>query len=144
MGQSALLDLHVSGTPDFGLGAAASFITGANLTFSAGDGQTFVLVVPNQSVVQNTIDFQHTFIYPSPGGFAPEVEGSVQETEAVASSIAIFSRAVDMTTSLQVSPVTSAVPEPSTWTIMLVGFFGVGFMAYRRTRKHQGLGLAEA
>jgi hypothetical protein len=28
--------------------------------------------------------------------------------------------------------VTSAVPEPSTWAMMVLGFVGVGFMAYRR------------
>jgi hypothetical protein len=27
----------------------------------------------------------------------------------------------------------SAVPEPSTWAMMILGFLGVGFMAYRRT-----------
>jgi hypothetical protein len=26
----------------------------------------------------------------------------------------------------------SAVPEPSTWAMMILGFFGLGFMAYRR------------
>jgi hypothetical protein len=26
----------------------------------------------------------------------------------------------------------SAVPEPSTWAMMILGFFGVGFMAYRK------------
>src|SRR5260370_27617328 len=31
---------------------------------------------------------------------------------------------------------TSAVPEPSTWAMMILGFMGVGFMAYRR--KSQG------
>jgi fibronectin-binding autotransporter adhesin len=31
----------------------------------------------------------------------------------------------------------SAVPEPSTWAMMALGFFGVGFMAYR---KHKGEG----
>jgi hypothetical protein len=30
----------------------------------------------------------------------------------------------------------AAVPEPSTWAMMILGFFGVGFMAYRR--KSQG------
>ena len=39
---------------------------------------------------------------------------------------------------------TSAVPEPSTWAMMILGFAGVGFMAYRRSRKHQGLMLAAA
>jgi hypothetical protein len=28
--------------------------------------------------------------------------------------------------------VTAAVPEPSTWAMMLLGFAGIGFMAYRR------------
>ncbi|MGH6702456.1 MAG: PEPxxWA-CTERM sorting domain-containing protein, partial [Bradyrhizobium sp.] len=27
---------------------------------------------------------------------------------------------------------TASVPEPSTWTMMILGFFGVGFAAYRR------------
>jgi hypothetical protein len=27
---------------------------------------------------------------------------------------------------------TAAVPEPSTWAMMILGFFGVGFIAYRR------------
>jgi hypothetical protein len=27
---------------------------------------------------------------------------------------------------------TAAVPEPSTWAMMILGFAGVGFMAYRR------------
>jgi hypothetical protein len=29
----------------------------------------------------------------------------------------------------------SAVPEPSTWAMMLIGFAGLGFMAYRRGRR---------
>ena len=31
--------------------------------------------------------------------------------------------------SIAVSP---AVPEPSTWAMMMLGFFGVGFLTYRR------------
>ena len=30
---------------------------------------------------------------------------------------------------------TTDVPEPSTWAMMILGFFGVGFMAYRRQSK---------
>ncbi len=30
---------------------------------------------------------------------------------------------------------TSAVPEPSTWAMMILGFVGVGFIAYRRKNK---------
>jgi hypothetical protein len=49
--------------------------------------------------------------------------------------------AIDTTGSFLVR---SAVPEPSTWAMMILGFAGVGFMAYRRSRKDQGLALAAA
>ena len=39
---------------------------------------------------------------------------------------------------------TPSVPEPSTWAMMILGFAGVGFMSYRRSRKDQGLTLAAA
>lgn len=31
--------------------------------------------------------------------------------------------------------IASAVPEPSTWLIMMIGFSGIGLFAYRRTKK---------
>jgi hypothetical protein len=37
---------------------------------------------------------------------------------------------------------TPAVPEPSTWAMMILGFCGVGFMAYRRKQNGQALRLA--
>ena len=36
----------------------------------------------------------------------------------------------------------AAVPEPSTWAMMILGFFGVGFMAYRRRNQHAALSAA--
>jgi hypothetical protein len=36
----------------------------------------------------------------------------------------------------------SAVPEPSTWAMMILGFVGVGFMAYRRKDKKLGFRFA--
>jgi PEP-CTERM motif len=33
---------------------------------------------------------------------------------------------------LKTENLTTDVPEPSTWAMMILGFFGVGFMAYRR------------
>ena len=36
---------------------------------------------------------------------------------------------------LRVDGLTAAVPEPSTWAMMILGFLGVGFMAYRRKEK---------
>jgi PEP-CTERM motif len=34
-----------------------------------------------------------------------------------------------------ISAIAAAVPEPSTWAMMILGFAGVGFMAYRRKSK---------
>jgi hypothetical protein len=39
---------------------------------------------------------------------------------------------LDPTVAVVTDGVTSAVPEPSTWAMMILGFCGVGFMAYRR------------
>jgi PEP-CTERM motif len=36
----------------------------------------------------------------------------------------------------------SAVPEPSTWAMMILGFLGVGFMGYRRKSNHAAFRLA--
>ena len=36
----------------------------------------------------------------------------------------------------------SGVPEPSTWAMMILGFFGVGFMAYRRKQNGPALRIA--
>jgi hypothetical protein len=35
----------------------------------------------------------------------------------------------------------SAVPEPATWAMMVLGFLGVGFLAYRRNGRKRGLGF---
>ena len=39
------------------------------------------------------------------------------------------------TLEVSVSPLTAAVPEPSIWAMMILGFAGIGFMAYRRKSK---------
>jgi hypothetical protein len=45
----------------------------------------------------------------------------------------ILSGTTGNTGAIDVSTVsTSSVPEPSTWAMMILGFVGVGFMAYRR------------
>jgi hypothetical protein len=37
---------------------------------------------------------------------------------------------------------TAAVPEPSTWAMMILGFCGLGFMAYRRKQSGAALSVA--
>jgi hypothetical protein len=38
---------------------------------------------------------------------------------------------------LNIEPVVAGVSEPSTWAMMILGFCGVGFLAYRR--RHQAM-----
>jgi hypothetical protein len=38
----------------------------------------------------------------------------------------------------------SDVPEPSTWAMMILSFAGIGFMAYRRSRKSSPMVLSAA
>ena len=43
-------------------------------------------------------------------------------------------------TSYSVTPaITGVILEPSTWAMMILGFFGVGFMAYRRRNQTAAL-----
>jgi hypothetical protein len=39
-------------------------------------------------------------------------------------------------------PLVAGVPEPSTWAMMILGFFGIGFMAYRRKNEGQAFRAA--
>jgi hypothetical protein len=39
-------------------------------------------------------------------------------------------------------PTVAAVPEPSTWAMMILGFCGLGFMAYRRKQNGSALRVA--
>jgi hypothetical protein len=39
----------------------------------------------------------------------------------------------------QVAP----VPEPSTWAMLLIGFAGIGFVAYRKNHRHEAAEIAE-
>ncbi len=36
------------------------------------------------------------------------------------------------------TPITSSVPEPSTWAMLLIGFAGLGFAAYRQASRARG------
>jgi hypothetical protein len=44
--------------------------------------------------------------------------------------------------SLTITDISAAVPEPSTWAMMILGFCGLGFIAYRKKRSGPGFHLA--
>jgi len=56
--------------------------------------------------------------------------------DTITSLFATFSAGgLDDVKLVRLDPIASAVPEPSTWAMMILGFGGVGFMAYRRKRQ---------
>jgi hypothetical protein len=40
-----------------------------------------------------------------------------------------------VTGNVLVSSISGTIPEPSTWAMMLLGFAGLGYMGFKRTRK---------
>jgi hypothetical protein len=77
----------------------------------------------------------------APGGVAGPIDftlGGVQEANFVNNALGhIFAADILVIATGATGAVTgsggmSSVPEPSTWAMMILGFLGVGFMAYRR------------
>jgi PEP-CTERM motif len=66
--------------------------------------------------------------YTTPTGFTAGVAGAYFWTTIYSSD----PNNNTVTASLEPVSVPGSVPEPSTWAMMLLGFAGLGFMAYRR------------
>jgi hypothetical protein len=54
----------------------------------------------------------------------------------------VFHQGHELLTITNEAPIASAVPEPSTWAMMILGFVGIGFMACRRKQNGPQLRLA--
>lgn len=94
-------------------------------TFTAGhdDGLTLViggLTVINAPLKTSFVNTTQTYTGPT-GTFAFQL---------------VYGECCGAPAELAISlPLTSAVPEPSTWAMMILGFVGVGFVSYRRRSK---------
>jgi hypothetical protein len=80
----------------------------------------------------------------NPGGFDFWNDGSINGTFATSTSAIGDSSWALTNGGLPEAVVTGvgAVPEPSTWAMMILGFAGVGFIAYRRKQNSNALHLA--
>jgi PEP-CTERM motif-containing protein len=112
-----------------GLGSRTGYVTPAGVQVNAGSAeQSFSVTDPT--------------LYPG-------TDGGVWTTETFA--FASTGATTDLTfrgnagllyiglDNVSVEFLTAAVPEPSTWAMMLLGFAGVGFMAYRRRNQTAAL-----
>ncbi|MBA2401019.1 MAG: PEPxxWA-CTERM sorting domain-containing protein [Bradyrhizobium sp.] len=107
----------LSQNASFALGTMSVLLDGNVL-----DSTAFPAVGPGPVTLRDTLDFsialaagQHTLSIQSTRLFGPSINVAAQYFDNVSLDV-----------------VTPAVPEPSTWAMMILGFAGVGFMAYRR------------
>jgi hypothetical protein len=105
-------------TPDFG-----AFLNIKSQVFAAAD-QFYIIQLENQT---NTFIFNLVLDDP-----ANLFSGKTTTIDGGSSFLAVGTTGPDLGQPISGTLTISAVPEPSTWARMILGFFGVGFMAYRK------------
>ena len=130
-------------------------ITGGFIKVFSGDGQEQTIkILPGEASETFTL----SFIYNTPGSYIPKYEGLVLfsekfkefeenhdckwddckkkvEIEKVFKFDFVHGKFDDPDVSGTDEVNVASAPEISTWAMMLIGFAGIGFFAYRRTRK---------
>lgn len=89
----------------------------------------------------STLIAQYTTAPPDAGVFNPVNEGFIAD-QVFALRIVDGSLAASGNDFAVDNLVLTAVPEPSTWAMMILGFAGVGFMAYRRRNQPTALTIS--
>jgi hypothetical protein len=130
--QGSLDTLSVS----IGQTPAANATLGAGLSgtleFFAGDGQFFTVNLGG--VFSGT--FTHAFTYGASGIYIPSFDFEGRTSEAANSGFTVPNdQSISHLGNFAPVTVTPSVPEPSTWAMMILGFAGIGFMAYQRKNK---------
>ena len=143
------VDLNIVATPDGGnfdvTGISGTVISGAN-TFSVNGlvtGGSNPPTPPNNGTTPDGLFFFNDVIFTAgglhwdfnglvftAGSFEYNLYSNGADNNALSATdpLAVYAR-----DNLGVGTIT-AVPEPQTWAMMILGFCGVGFMAYRRKR----------
>jgi hypothetical protein len=85
---------------------------------------------------------------PIPGGdstiFGPQTDGRwvFTDTSLDITGITVSNGSSISSNSFEIAQITTSVPEPATWAMMLLGFAGLGFAGYRRTKRPIGVAIA--
>jgi PEP-CTERM motif len=95
--------------------------------------------VPGES---GTGDGANGFVSPFPAGPAPALGSFIDPFGQISNQGIDPAQVNGFEEALEFIPQVAAVPEPSTWAMMILGFCGVGFMAYRRKQNGPALRLA--
>jgi hypothetical protein len=118
-----LLDININSTPpgSGGLlpagavsGSLSTNNSSATLLFGPNNTTTAFGTLPGVILTDGSFDYIYQVLNPLLGLQAPTVGNPVGQT------------------SIQGAVTVTAVPEPSTWAMMILGFAGIGFLSYRR------------
>jgi hypothetical protein len=104
---------------------AGTFVNGYGMTWNLGNG------IGSQD--GTTLDFHITGAGLTLASLAADTTGSFFVADVAGTGTTNGVR----NTGIIDFALSSAVPEPSTWAMMILGFMGVGFMAYRRRSRGQ-------
>jgi hypothetical protein len=119
------LQVHLTAPDNGTIGTGIS----GTIDLFPGNGSELFISVPNGTL---TTTFTQQVTYSVSGIYSPSFEfiGTGNET-ANAGFVVPDDQSIDITGNFAQVNIGS-VPEPSTWAMMILGFCGVGFMAYRR------------
>lgn len=145
--RAAILHYEVAGSTNFSFSLDTNQSTTPDDTFVG----SFYLTNVHNTSASNPFPYLYFFDLGNGGAFSASTQpnasgdlfsffgdqlftGSSNAPEFLTGSFLLysaFSQSPDPDVTLNVT----AVPEPSTWAMLLVGFAGIGFMAYRRKSK---------
>jgi hypothetical protein len=139
-----------SSTPTFDPNQYLALLTGDSATLSLGGEYQAVEIYIGSLDAFNTIMFSNGLIYTG-GDLASMTTALDNGNQSAGTSNGLFyfvfspGEAVTSVTfsstgnALEVAGVSasSAVPEPATWAMLMLGFAGLGYAAFRRSAKHQ-------
>lgn len=128
-GQTVNFGLLLSASPDAGYSTPT--FTGT-ITFDFGDSTSHVFSLSNQSLASLNETFSDKY-YGVPGQeYLPSwsISGTVQENSLTPGVPSI--QQSEAVRELFGMVTIAAVPEPSTWAMMIFGFCSLGLLAYRR------------
>ncbi|WP_213773439.1 PEPxxWA-CTERM sorting domain-containing protein [Bradyrhizobium sp. dw_78] len=145
---SAFMEVYPSGGQHIATVAACSFSAGCT-GYNPQPGpinQIFTPATGFDGAANYSVDFdvESNTVYEILLGATAQVHSSSAEaygSSSVNATLAISPDFAGYTIDLS-QGIASAVPEPSTWAMMILGFCGLGFMAYRRKQSGPTLRLA--
>jgi hypothetical protein len=144
---SGFVNVSFSDFPDIGQIPSATALTltlGGLPPFTLGDAVTPQFGTQEAAIQYNNGHFNGLFYISdftfSGNPYELSIQGGTLSIVPIVDGFPAFSSLVNgslnfaLTNQQPFTPGVAAVPEPSTWAMMILGFFGIGFMGYRRSK----------